>query len=116
MIRVFIADDADDIREVVAALISSSRIEVVGEAATPDETLSEVTRLQPDLVVLDQDFRADITGMELAPLIKKASPATKVLLFTAFDRLEFPDDGSLDAVALKTDIAKLEHTIFSIFD
>lgn len=54
MIRVVIADDHHLVRKGVRALLESEGdIEVVGEAATGQEAIDLVTKLQPHVVVLD---------------------------------------------------------------
>lgn len=54
MIRVFIADDHEIVREGLRRiLVESSDIEVVGEAATFDELLGHLAEARPEIVILD---------------------------------------------------------------
>lgn len=51
--RVVLADDHRMMRDGLRALLERAGVEVVGEAATGHEALSEVRRLRPDVVVMD---------------------------------------------------------------
>jgi DNA-binding NarL/FixJ family response regulator len=51
--RVVLADDHRMMREGLRALLERAGVEVVGEAATGHEALTEVRRLRPDVVVMD---------------------------------------------------------------
>jgi DNA-binding NarL/FixJ family response regulator len=54
VIRVFIADDHEIVREGLRRILAeSSDIEVVGEAATFDELLAHLAEARPDVVILD---------------------------------------------------------------
>lgn len=73
MIRVVIAEDHTLIREALAKmLMASNRIDVVGQAATGTEAVSEVSRLRPDVLLLDVSMPekdgiaalADLTALE----------------------------------------------------
>ena len=51
--RVVLADDHRMMRDGLRALLERAGVEVVGEAATGHEALTEVRRLRPDVVVMD---------------------------------------------------------------
>lgn len=51
--RVVLADDHRMMRDGLRAVLERAGIEVVGEAATGHEALTEVRRLRPDVVVMD---------------------------------------------------------------
>jgi DNA-binding NarL/FixJ family response regulator len=51
--RVVLADDHRMLRDGLRALLERAGVEVVGEAATGHEALTEVRRLRPDVVVMD---------------------------------------------------------------
>jgi DNA-binding NarL/FixJ family response regulator len=51
--KVLLADDHRMVREGLRAVLERAGVEVVGEAATGHEALTEVRRLRPDVVVMD---------------------------------------------------------------
>ena len=54
MIKVFLADDHEVLRDGLKALIQNTdQLEVVGEAADGNTTIQKVEQLQPDVVVMD---------------------------------------------------------------
>jgi len=54
VIRVFIADDHEIVREGLRRILTESPdIEVVGEAATFDELLDQIAEARPEIVILD---------------------------------------------------------------
>jgi YesN/AraC family two-component response regulator len=83
-VRVLIADDAPDIRLLLKMYLSDSRLEVVGEATNGAEAV-ELTRAQlPDAVILDLAMPV-MDGLEAIPLIKAASPNTKIVVLSGFE-------------------------------
>jgi DNA-binding NarL/FixJ family response regulator len=82
--RVVVADDYDDVRLLVRIELEVSGLfEVVGEAANGQEAVSLVARHHPDVILLDLVMPV-MNGLEAFPLIRRASPSTKVLGFTSF--------------------------------
>lgn len=83
----------DDNRILVDALGEVVRaqpdLEVLGTASDADEALRLVRRYKPDLVVLDVRFPGG--GHLVAQEIRRTSPATRVLAFSAYD-----DSGSVE--------------------
>ncbi|MGQ4827999.1 response regulator transcription factor, partial [Enterococcus faecalis] len=65
MIRVVIADDHPVVRAGVRALLEAEPdIEVVGDAATPDEAVALAADLSPELVLMDLQFGERAAGAE----------------------------------------------------
>jgi len=84
--RVVVADDFADMRHLVRmALERSGRFTIVGEAETGVEAVDRATEMQPDILVLDLSMPV-LSGMEALPRIREASPATKVVVLSGFDR------------------------------
>jgi DNA-binding NarL/FixJ family response regulator len=55
--RILIADDHPHFREGLSALLlSAPDLEVVGEAADGEETISLAAELQPDVILIDLDM------------------------------------------------------------
>ena len=61
----------------------SRQFAVVAAVGTASEAISACDRLKPDVLILDVNL-PDGSGIEAVPDIKRLSPATRVLLCTAF--------------------------------
>ncbi len=80
-IRVLLADDHTLFREGVRLLLEAQGdFDVVGEASTADEAIALAGELTPDVAVLDISMPGD--GLEAARRLRRAQPATKVLMLT----------------------------------
>jgi len=79
-VRVFHGDDNDMYRQIVRELLpADDRIEMVGDAATPEEVVAGVADVQPDVVLLDQ-----IGGVELVDRVRAAAPAARIIVFSGY--------------------------------
>ncbi|MFQ5795983.1 MAG: response regulator [Candidatus Bipolaricaulia bacterium] len=84
-IRILVADDHPIVREGLIAILSTQPdFEVVGEAATGDEVVQQVTTLQPDVVLLDLEM-PQMDGVETIKHLRQAGSDVRVIVFTAFD-------------------------------
>src|SRR3974390_640708 len=83
--RVLIADDSDVVRELIRSFLVERfpDVEVCAETANGRETVDEGRRLEPDLVILDV-LMPDLNGIEVASIVKKSLPNTKLILFTMY--------------------------------
>ncbi|HEX3246403.1 MAG TPA: response regulator transcription factor [Chloroflexota bacterium] len=85
MIRTLVVDDHPVVREgLVATLSDEADLEVVGSAASAEEALQLVESLQPDVVLLDLELPG-MNGGEAIAGIGASSPATRILVFTAYE-------------------------------
>jgi NarL family two-component system response regulator LiaR len=83
-IRILIADDHTIVRKGLRAVLRNMEdIEVVGEAATGWEAISEVNRLQPDVVLMDL-VMPELDGIEAILRINAAQPHVRILVLTSF--------------------------------
>ena len=88
--RVLLADDDPDVRTLLgAALRRDGRFEVVAEAADGGDAVAAAAEHHPDLVLLDLAMPG-IGGLEAIPLIREASPSSRIVVVSGFpgDRLE----------------------------
>lgn len=88
MIRLVIADDHPVVRAGLIALFSmEDGIEVVAEAASPDEAVSAAERENPDVVLLDLQFgpRAAGTGADATRRLRSMDAPPYVLILTNYD-------------------------------
>jgi two-component system response regulator DesR len=85
-VRVLLAEDQSMVREALAALLSlEGDIEVVAQVSRGDEVLQAVLEHRVQVAVLDIEMPG-MTGIEAAALVKRQSPATKVVIATTFGR------------------------------
>ena len=84
MIRVLLVDDHEVVRAGISTLLSlEGDIEIVGEAATPDDGVRLALRLRPDVVVMDIRFDEG-SGIAATRRICTEAPGTRVVMFTAY--------------------------------
>jgi len=84
-IRVLIADDHPFYREGVRTMLSvAPEIEIVGEAASGDETITQAESLQPDVILMDLKMPG-VNGIEATRRILHTSPHIGVLVLTMFE-------------------------------
>ena len=86
--RILIVDDHDAIRRGVRELVESKPYyQVVGEAAHGRAALDLVKETSPDITILDYSLPG-LNGLDLAHLLKRASPRMEILLYTMHDQEE----------------------------
>lgn len=83
--RVLVADDEEDMRVLVRALLEADAagISVAAEAGNGAEALRRWREVGPDVVILDQRM-PDLTGMEVAEHILREAPEQAIVLFSAY--------------------------------
>lgn len=83
-LRVLVADDHRLFRQGLIGLMQTRRdlIDVVGEAATGREVLSQAERLRPDVVLMDICM-PDIDGLAATAQLRQSLPGTAVVILTA---------------------------------
>ena len=94
--RILLADDHPMIRTALEVLLRDSGFDLAGMAGSTDETLGEVDRLSPDILLLDLQMPGG-GGMEVLRRLAAAEAKVRVIVLTAAI-----DDASLmEAKALK---------------
>jgi len=84
-LRILIADDHPLFRKGMRDLLASlPDIEVVGEAATGDETIRLAATLQPDVILMDLQMPGG-SGLAATRQIVQTSPHIRVLVVTLFE-------------------------------
>jgi DNA-binding NarL/FixJ family response regulator len=83
-VRCLVADDHEVVRSGLTSMFDGTAIEVVGEAATGEETVRMAKELNPDVISLD--IRMD-NGDGLAALeqLRAELPNSRVVVFSTFD-------------------------------
>jgi CheY-like chemotaxis protein len=99
-VRVLTVDDQELFRGVARDVIEATPgFEPIGEAASGEEALPAVDRLDPDLVLLDVRMPG-MSGIEAAQLIVAAHADVLVALITMEERIDIPSLPQLAEVPL----------------
>ena len=85
-IRVLLADDHPIVMTGFALSLESEGMEVVGQVKTPQEAIQSYVNLQPDVVVLDLRFGAELTGLDAAKSILEQFPKANIVFLSQFDQ------------------------------
>jgi NarL family two-component system response regulator LiaR len=91
-IRVLLTDDHAIVRKGVRALLATEPdIQVVGEAKSGAEAVTQATALRPDVILMDL-VMPELDGIEATRQITASLPGTRVLVLTSFaaDEKVFP--------------------------
>jgi DNA-binding NarL/FixJ family response regulator len=83
-LRIFIADDSSMVRERLANFIAElENAELIGQAADVPSALNTLSRLAPDLVILDIRMPGG-TGIQVLEQLKRSPSPPVVIMLTAF--------------------------------
>ena len=86
MIRIVLADDHPVVRTGLRAMLSGDPdLDVIGEAATPDDVVALASDLVPDVVLMDLQFGTDQTGADATRRIRALNHPPAVLVLTNYD-------------------------------
>lgn len=81
---ILIADDHEVVRNGIRSYLETiSDFQVVGEASSGEETVSLVSELIPDIVLLDL-IMPGMDGIETTRRVKQISPRTQVVVLTSY--------------------------------
>ncbi len=90
---VVVIDDAPDVRALVRTRLRlSRRLEVVDEGSTGHDAVRLALEHRPDLMLLDVSM-PELDGLQALPDIVRASPGTRVVLFSGFDERGLAERG-----------------------
>ncbi len=79
--RVLVADDSALFRDGIISLLKAAGLDVVGQAGDGAAAVKAVSKLRPDLVLLDIQM-PKMNGLEALRLIKDVAPETQVVMLT----------------------------------
>ena len=87
LITVLVADDEEDLRVLVRAVLASAGLSIVAEAIDGVGALAALKRLHPPpiptVVVLDNRMPG-MSGLEVATLVLEQVPSQRIILFSAY--------------------------------
>jgi DNA-binding NarL/FixJ family response regulator len=83
-IRVLIADDHKVVRSGLKSMFNDTDIDVVAEASTGKESLEQVAKVSPDLILLDVRM-PDGDGLNVLGRLKLDHPDLPVLMLSTYD-------------------------------
>lgn len=84
-IKILVVEDHEITRVgLKLTLEQSDEIEIVGEASDGNQAVEATAELNPNVVLMDIGL-PNIDGIEATGLIKKATPATRVIMLTSHD-------------------------------
>lgn len=113
-IEVFIADDAQALRARVGALLRTSAMHIVGEAAAPEDCIAGILKARPQVVVLDVRL-AGGTGLQVLRAVRGVAPE---IAFVAFSnhaapayRRRYLAEGALAFLDKSVDFERLPQAI-----
>jgi two-component system, NarL family, response regulator LiaR len=83
-IRLMLVEDHDILRGGLATFLQSlDDLELVGEAATGIEAISQCGKLRPDVILMDVRM-PDMDGMTATQIIREKYPETRVIILTTY--------------------------------
>jgi DNA-binding NarL/FixJ family response regulator len=83
--RILLADDHEAVRAAIRNLLRRvPEYEVCGEAVDGKEAIQKTKGLRPDVILLDISF-PDMSGLEVAPVIRKEVPDCGILVVSQHD-------------------------------
>ncbi|MBS4029164.1 MAG: response regulator transcription factor [Ignavibacteriales bacterium] len=89
MIKIFIADDHNIVREGIVLLLSQqSDMKVIGQAGDGSEALKKILSLQPHIAILDITMPST-NGIEVAQQLQKEKFKGKILILTQHQKEEY---------------------------
>jgi len=91
MLRVFIVDDHAVVRKGLQAVLAEEEgLQVVGEAASADESVEKAHALRPDVVLMDIRMGEgdDASGIDACRRIRSELADTQVIMFTSYGERE----------------------------
>ena len=108
-VRVLLVDDYEPWRRCVSSILRKYHLcESISEVADGYQAVLKAQELKPDLVLLDISL-PDLSGIETADRIRKATPGAKILFITAYndpDALQTVLRNGADGYVLKWNVLK----------
>lgn len=113
--RVVVVDDRPDVVDLLCLRFGlDPRLEVVGSGFHGGDAVRLCGSLRPSALVIDLDMPV-LTGKEAIPLVRTASPETRIVVYTADDPGDLTGAAEPDALLVKGgDLKELVETLVSL--
>jgi two-component system, response regulator PdtaR len=98
-VRVLVADDDPEARELLVSTLRSLGHEVIGEVGTGRDAVLHAQSLQPEAILLDVHM-PDGSGIDAAKQIAAALPGVAVVLFTGDETLSLSEQDVAESSAI----------------
>lgn len=116
--RIYIAEDQALTRELLANRLGhETDLEVIGSCDNGMTAIDEVTKIKPDVLILDL-VMPEVSGQDVLKNVKRISPSVKILVYSVFndpgavrDLLDLGADGFLDKNSSIVEMIKAIRTI-----
>jgi CheY-like chemotaxis protein len=116
-VTVLVADDEEDMRVLVRAVLAQANVTVIAEAIDGREALEAVSRLDPPPVptalILDNRMPG-MSGLDVAAQVLERTPEQPIILFSAFLNPAIEEQAKaigIRACVSKSDIQRLPQVI-----
>jgi DNA-binding NarL/FixJ family response regulator len=88
-IKIILVDDHELVRHGIRNLLNANNdIEIIGEASDGNELFEQMTRLKPDLIIMDISL-PNMSGIEVSRIICRDYPGMKVLMLSMYNSEDF---------------------------
>ena len=119
-VNIFIADDQKLVRQGIRCLLEEKcDVQVVGEATNGFECLNEVSKLNPNIVILDINM-SGMDGINTLKIMKEQGFSAKTLMMaeneSSDDILSAVDLGCDGYIVKNCDVSILKKAIYTIYD
>jgi DNA-binding NarL/FixJ family response regulator len=85
MVRVAIADDSDDLLEILAELVNASPgMQCVAQIKFQAGLIDAITAIQPDVLLLDLLF-GGVSSLPMLPQLRAANEKTRIVIHSGYD-------------------------------
>lgn len=85
--RIMIADDGEEVRQVMRAVFEArTEYQVCGEASNGAEAVEKALELKPDLLLLDVAMPL-LNGVEVASVLAGSLPQMPIVLYTMYNEM-----------------------------
>lgn len=91
-IKVMLVDDHSIVRMGIAKLLENEPdIEVVGESGNINEAINMISRITPQVVLVDIAFEGEMSGLDLIKAIKERYPDIIMIVLSMFDETVYAE-------------------------
>ena len=89
MLKVYIADDSEEVRKRLVEMVTELKnVQVVGQTIDAREAIADIRRLEPDVAILDIRL-ANGNGIEILEIVKMLRVPPMVIMLTAFPNQQY---------------------------